>query len=263
MKSPASLFPLARVLSCSILCLGASIASAVAADAEPPTSSVAAPDPLVMTINGDPVTAAEYRLVMRRRIAGIYGQFQRDKNLEDHAAYWSADSGPGGPLAKLREAVAAELVRIKISQALARRHGLADDTSFANFQKQLETENARRAAAAQDGGILYGPQSYRPGAYYYVRLRDLEARLKQTMARAAESRISDAEIERYYADNRASFGKKPIEEIRLGILSALARQKSAAELDRLCAEARVEVAAVQLARITPRSDAPAPASAAP
>lgn len=239
-----------RLLLATVLCL----CSLAAHAAETETT-----DPVVMTVDGEPVSAREYRLVMQRHTAAIYGQFSRDKKLEDYPGYWSPESGPDGPLAKLRERVATELVKIKVSQILARQHGLVSDISFEAFLKQRDAENARRANALQTGQIIYGPQHYRLSAYYYTRFRDLEFMLKQTMVRESASRISDAEVARTYSETPA-FAKKPLAEVRLGIVDILSTQKAAALLDRLCSEAKITTAAPQLAKITPRSDEPAAAA---
>ena len=214
-------------------------------------------DPVVMTINGVPVSAREYRLVMQRHTAAIYGQFARAKKFDDHAGYWSRETGPEGPLAKLRELVATELTKIKVRQILGRDYGFVSDISFDAFLKQRDAENTRRATAVQTGQVIYGPQHYRLSAYYYLQLRDLEFRLKQRMSREFSGKITDTEIERTYAENEATLGKKPLAEVRLGIIGLLSTRKAAEQLDRLCAEAKVTTDTAQLAQITPRSDPPA------
>ena len=164
-----------RLILGAALCLCAHTAPATESGNPPVAATETTPaetaDPLVMTINGEPVSSREYRLVMQRHTAAICGQFSRDKKLEDHPGYWSPDSGPDGPLAELRERVATELVKIKVRQILGRHYGLVDDLSFDAFLKQRETENARRATAVQTGQVIYGPQHYRLSAYYYLRLR--------------------------------------------------------------------------------------------
>lgn len=252
----ANFSALARLLLGATLCLGLTIARA-SETGTPPTAA----DPVVMTVNGEAVTAREYRLVMQRHTAAIYGQFARDKKLEDHAGYWSPDTDPDGPLAKLRELVSTELVKIKVRQILGRHYGLVSDASFEAFLKQHDAENARRATAVQAGQVIYGPRHYRLSAYYYLQLRDLEFRLKKSMARDFSGKITDAEIERYYTENEAAFAKKPLSEVRLGILQVLSTRKAAEHLDHLCAEAKVSADVAQLAQLTPRSDPPAAADA--
>lgn len=245
MPSLARFFSKSRLLLAATLCLGLPTAHAAdTATAEPP----------VMTVNGEPVSAPEYRLVMQRHTAAIYGQFSRDKKLEDHPGYWIPDSGPEGPLAKLRELTTTEIVKIKVRQILGRQYGLVSDISFEAFLKKRETENARRATAVQTGQVIYGPQHYRLSAYYYLQLRDLEFRLKQTMTREFAGKITDAEIQRTYSENEATLGKKPLAEIRLGIIEMLSERKAAAQLERLRTEATVKIDAAQLAQITPRSN---------
>lgn len=263
--------PVRLLLSAALcLCAPAALANdsdAPLADAISTAETSVLADPVVLTINDEPVSAREYRLVMQRHTAAIYGRFARDQKLEDHAGYWSPDTGPEGPLAQLRELVAAELVKIKVRQILGRHYGLVSDISFEAFLKQRDAENARRATAVQAGQVIYGPQHYRLSAYYYIQLRDLEFRLKQRMSREFAGKITDAEIERTYAENEASLGKKPLAELRLGIIEMLSVRKAAEQLERLCAEARMTVHAEELAQITPRAELPeplvAPAASAP
>jgi hypothetical protein len=219
-------------------------------------SSVAADDPVVLTINQEPVSAREYRLVMQRRIAAVHGLFMKVQKQDDHQAYWSAASGPNGPLAKLRGLVLEELIRIKVAQRLAKAGGLTNDTTFQAFHRSFEAENSRRSEAKKAGEILYGPEHYRLSAYYYTRLRDLEYRLKEVMAAELAGKVTDAEIARYYTDHRGAFGKKTLPEMRQRIAGVLSAQRVEAQLERLRSEAKVKIEESILAPITPRSGEP-------
>jgi len=211
-------------------------------------------DPVVATINSEPVSAGEYRLIMERKTAEVFSFMKQHRDLDDHPGYWRENTGPDGPLAKLRELVRAELVRIKVYQGLAKEKGLVKETSFAGFQAEFERENARRGAAKSAGQVIYGPAQYRMGTYYYILLGDLAYKLKQALAKELESKISDSEIEKYYEANKASFGDKSLEDMRKGILTLLSTRAAEKELEALCVSAKVTMNEPLLRPLVPRLD---------
>jgi hypothetical protein len=212
-------------------------------------------DPVVATINGEPVSAAEYRMVMERKTALVYNYFKQTRDLDDHFGYWSENSGPEGPLAKLRELTREELVRIKVSQGLAKERGLIQETAFADFQRAFERENARRSAAKKAGEVVYGPEQYRMPAYYYIRFGDLSYKLKQALAKEAEPSITENEIKQFYKENRETLAGKPLdEELRNRILSVLGKQKADQLLEACYAKAEVKMEDELLRPIVPRVD---------
>lgn len=240
------------MLSFRRLSLSLFIAAAVSfsfARAEPPATTA---DPVVMTVNGEPVSAAEYRLVMERQVPGVYGHFKQTRNLDDHAGYWSETSGPDGPLARLRQVVCDELVRIKVHQAAARQRNLVEKTAFADFQRDFAAENARRRDALARKEVIYGPPQYREASYYYIRLGDLAYKLRQAIAKELEPGITDAAVAEFYEKNK---GGKPLGEVRLKIRELLAAKEAEGQLQALVAAARVEADPDALRSLVPRVDA--------
>ncbi|MFA6288347.1 MAG: hypothetical protein WC661_13260 [Opitutaceae bacterium] len=215
-------------------------------------TSVAVADPVVMTIGDEPVSAREYRLVMERQVAGVYGYFKQTQNLDDHAGYWIETTGENGPLARLRQVVRDELVRIKVHQAVAKKRGLADKTTYADFQRDFVAENARRKDEHARGGVIYGPPQYREAAYYYIRLGDLVYKLQESLATELEPGITEAAIAAFHEKNK---GEKPLDEVRLKIRALLATQEAGRQLRALCATARVETDPAALRPLVPRVDA--------
>lgn len=241
------------------LTLGFASLIAGAGPQEPPVSvtpaSPDAADPVVGTVNREPVSAAEYRMVMERETALVYSYFKREKDMDDHAGYWRETSGPAGPLAQLRERVRDELVRIKVTQALARGKGLIADTSFMRIQHDYTRENARRRAALDVGEVVYGPKQYRSLAtYYYVRFGDLRYQLVEALAREAEPGISENEIKAFY-DDKTTVDSPPLDaELQKRIRAILAEKQAERQIENLRASARVEMNADLLRPIIPRLD---------
>jgi hypothetical protein len=220
----------------------------------PPSSMVT--DPVVGTINQEPVSAAEYRMIMERKTSLVYSYFKSEKGLDDHLGYWSETSGPTGPLAKLREMIRDELVRIKVVQSLAREKGLIADASFATLQNDYTRENARRRAALDAGEVVYGPKQYRSvGIYYYVRFGDLRYKLLEALAKEAAPGISDDDIKACYDERTAGPDAKLLDdELKQRIREALAGKQAEKQLEAFQAAARVELNADLLRGIIPRID---------
>ena len=212
-------------------------------------------DPVVATINDQPVTAEEYRLVMERKTAVVFSYFKEHGNLDDHPGYWSESTGAEGPLARLRKVVQEELIRIKVIQGEAKKKGLVGETSFADFKAGFERENARRSAVRQTGGVVYGPTQYRLAAYYYIRLGELDYKLTQALAQSAEAGVTKNDIETFYQENQASLKEAPLDdELQRRIRLVLANQKAEKELANLRASVRVEIKEETLSSIVPRVD---------
>ena len=211
-------------------------------------------DPIVATINSEPVSAGEYRLIMERKTAEAFSYMKEHYDMDDHLGYWSEKSGAKGPLAKLRELIQEELVRIKVYQGLAKDRGLLKDTSFANFEAEFERENARRKTAKSAGQVVYGPKQYPRTAYYYILYGDLVFKLKQAMSKDLESKIPEVEIGKFYEENKAAFGDKSLADSRQRIVEVLGNKSAEKDLEAACASAKVKVEEPLLRTLVPRMD---------
>jgi hypothetical protein len=219
------------------------------------TSALAPADSGVGTVNGLPVSEAEYRLVMDFKTAEVVGEFYRTQGLEDHPGYWNGQSGKGTPIFRLRELVRDELARIKVIQGLAKEKGLLPDPSFREFQAAFERENARRSEAKRTGEIVYGPARFSLASFYFIRQGDLEYKVGRILADQAEGEITDADIARFRREN-PELAKKapPDEEMRKRIRRILADREAGRRIEALRAAARVELKEDRVRAIVPRED---------
>ena len=215
-------------------------------------------DTTVLTINGEPVSADEYTLVMNRQVGPVYSLFKQTRNLDDHVGYWSPASGPDGPLAKLRELTLAELVRIKICQSQAKALGLAKNVDFASFRTAYEQENIRRLEAKARGEVVYGPPQYRLASYYYIRLGDLAYKLELAMAKELEPAVTVGEIDALLAPHQEDFKPLSSEDARRRAVVVLGTRAARQKLQDLRASAVTDVRDELLAQLLPRSDDPSP-----
>lgn len=224
-------------------------AAATPAVAEPPR-----PDPTVLTINGEPVSAAEYTLVMNGRISEVFTYFHAKDGREDRLGYWKDDGQTENPIRKLRELTTEEFRTIKTVQALAKRKGVVRDISYAAFKDGLAKENARRAQALAKKEVIYGPPQYKEHRYYYFQLADLKQAALERFQQEPANAPAASDIEAFYTANKDHFQEKPLGEVRDQIARALQKKAFEKLLTDTAANARVEIDEDALRALAPRHD---------
>lgn len=211
-------------------------------------------DPTVLTVDGEPVSASEYKLVMEGRTAEVTNYFYAKDGLADQAGYWKDDGKPANPIRTLRDLVIAELRGVKTVQRLAKAKGVTADISYAAFHADFLRENARRAKALENKEVIYGPKLYKERPYYYFRQTDLGQVLLAAFSKEPENAIPEAEITAFYAENYELFAGKPLEDVRGRIVSVLQKKKYEQWIKDRTAQAKVEINADVLGGIAPRHD---------
>ncbi len=211
-------------------------------------------DPTVLTVDDEPVSAAEYKLVMEGRTAEVTNYFYAKHGLADQAGYWKDDGKPANPIRTLRDLVTTELRGIKTVQRLAKAKGVTADISYAVFREDFLKENARRAKALEKKEVIYGPKIYKERPYYYFRQTDLGQALLEVFSKEPENAIPEAEIAAFYEENKELLAGKPLEEVRGRIVSALQKKKYEQWVKDQTAQAKVEINADVLGGIAPRHD---------
>lgn len=214
----------------------------------------AASEAVVMTVDGEPVTAPEYRLVMEGKTAEVFNYFYGKDGREDRPGYWQDDGQAENPIRRLRTVVTDEMRRIKTVQRVAKEKGVLTDISFAAFQAELTRENERRRVAVEKNQVIYGPKQYKPYRYYFFRLQDheqaaFEAFIKDPGNAAQEKAIAD-----FYAANASHFEGRPLSEMRDQIARILQRKTFDAMIVAQVEKAKVEINAEALNAIVPRID---------
>lgn len=221
-----------------------------AATAENPPAA----DATVLTVDGAPVSVAEYRLVMEGRTAEVFNYFHGKSGLEDHLGYWKDDGKPENPILRLRSVVTTEFRRIKTIHGLAKKQGLIKDVSFATFREGLMAENARRQKAVDNKEVIYGPRQYQPYRYYYFQLKDLEQALLEAFQKEPANAIPEPAIEAFYTANKESIGDKPLSDLREQIARMFQKKNFEKWIETTAAQARVQIDATVLNMIAPRHD---------
>ncbi len=232
----------------------ANLPLATQAEERPTTVHTTATDAVVMMIDGEPVTTAEYTLVMRERVAEVFNYFHEKSGLEDRLGYWKDDGQSENPIRKLRERVANELKQIKTVQRLAKQKGVVRDISFQAFKERLTHENIRRLKALDQKQVVYGPKQYDETRYYYFKQADWDQELQDALAKEPALAVSDAEVEQFFASRKDFVAERPLSDVRHRIIATLQAQKYRALIAEHVAKAKVEIDITVLSAISPRHD---------
>lgn len=217
-------------------------------------SAAPADDATVLTVDGEPVSVAEYRLVMEGRTAEVFNYFHGKSGQEDHLGYWKDDGKPENPIRRLRRVVTAEFRRIKTIHSLAKKKGLLKDASFAAFREGLVAENARRQKAVDNKEVIYGPRQYQAYRYYYFQLKDLEQALLEAFQKEPANAIPEPAIEAFYTTHKESIGDKPLGDLREQIARMFQKKNFEKEIETAAAAASVKIEETVLTALAPRQD---------
>lgn len=120
----------------------------------------------VLTINGEPVVLGEYEMVLKDRVAEVYGYFHEKYGAQDSAEFWTTSFNGEIPLEMAKKKTLEKLKIIKTEQLLAKQYGLTDDVSYRSLKESLAEENKRRAEAVKKGQPIFGPREYSEIAYF-------------------------------------------------------------------------------------------------
>ncbi|MCP1308171.1 peptidylprolyl isomerase [Paenibacillus tyrfis] len=120
----------------------------------------------VLTINGEPVVLGEFEMVLKDRVAEVYGYFHEKFDAQDSAEFWTKSFNGEIPLEMAKKKTLEKLKIIKTEQLLAKQYGLTDDVSYRSFKESLAEENKRRAGAVKKGQPIFGPREYSEIAYF-------------------------------------------------------------------------------------------------
>ena len=146
------------------------------------SSDTLSDDFVVFTINGEPVTFRELNnSVLHVRGNVISSSIVQGANLADED-FWHTPINGITPAENLIQEAIDRAARIKIIQMEAMEHGLIDDISYSGFMAALLQENMRRQTEIEQGGIIFGPQSYSEELFFDIQASELEENLNRWLA---------------------------------------------------------------------------------
>ncbi|MFD0671464.1 peptidyl-prolyl cis-trans isomerase [Cohnella sp. GCM10027633] len=194
----------------AVLLVAAALAALSAyAEGRDPTDA----DAVALRVNGEPVSAREWRQAVLRHRATVYAELQAQSPGTGQDEFWRTKIGEETPLERLHRVALAELVRAKAQRQLAVREGLLADSSYEAFLTEWETENERRREAVRRGEVIFGPERYDEAAYYDAKQGELADELQQKLYPAADA--TEERIAAYYEEHKTTlFRRTPIVELR-------------------------------------------------
>ncbi|QHW32945.1 peptidyl-prolyl cis-trans isomerase [Paenibacillus rhizovicinus] len=158
---------------------------------------------VVATIDGEPVTAAEFLGMQTTKRAGVYDYFQQTYKLGDTPDFWTSAYGGERPADKLREETMTAIAGDKVQLMLAKQEGIVQDITYEAVLKQWESENKRRAQTLKKGGLVYGPAHLDAAFYYDTWLTENVERLKAKLAQ--RDAFTEAQVNAYYEQHIADY----------------------------------------------------------
>jgi len=118
-------------------------------------------DSVVLHVQGEPVTVAEFKLEMyQNHVAATYSYFYRQYGAQDGRDFWTSRFNGENPLEYVKQQTLAALKERKMQQALFKKYGVRDNINFSQFQEDLASENQRRKEALAANQVIYGPVEY-------------------------------------------------------------------------------------------------------
>ncbi|WP_282936347.1 hypothetical protein [Paenibacillus sp. RC67] len=151
--------------------------TALLSNAPPNAGPVVEP---VMTVNGHPVSAAEFALLLQRHKGAVIRYFRDTYGIRYGSGFWTDSCAFCGesPLQLLKQRAAKEAIRRKLQQAALQQGG--HNTLIDPLERRREENECRSQLAAADR-VVYGPLFFDEWSHYeYAFSLDcIEIRLQQ------------------------------------------------------------------------------------
>ena len=174
-------------------------------------------DDTVLTINGEPVSVAEFLNIRSGLRANVYSYFSQKNGTGENKNFWETSFEGEVPAEILNKQTIEVLKKIKIEQILMKNNGITEDISYSGFLEYLNAENERRKMAIIKNIPIYGPVQYNEKIFYDYLHSEREEKLKQIL-HGKVFILSQEEIMLYYNENKN--GKYLIPDYkRIGIIT--------------------------------------------
>lgn len=162
----------------------------------------------VVHINGQPVSASEFKLILDRHRSEVYRYFNDKYGVKDSVSFWSLTINGENPGEMAKKLALKELVSWKVQLDLAQKYGLIPDSSYASFLDRLRTENKQRKEDQLNHKPVFGPLSFDEQTYYSYEKSNLTSQLKKTLAQQVW-KVSDESFVQFYDQNKERLYKEP------------------------------------------------------
>ena len=150
---------------------------------------------IVLTINNEPVTKAEYLFIMSGLKPEVYSSFAQNF---DGPEFWKRNFNGEVPGKVLHQKTVQTLKRIKTEQSLMKAYKIADDITYNGFITGLNAENARRKMAIEKKIPIYGPLEFDERTYFQYLHSERVQKLKKSIIN--ESSIKQDDMNRMFEE---------------------------------------------------------------
>ena len=172
----------------------------------------------IVVINGEDISAEEFRLFADANRAKVYDYFKRTYGIDDGLEFWETEVGGEKPRDKLKELTLERLIDIKIQQQWAKQEGMVANDSYRDFLDRWHAENEARSKAVQNNQIIYGPQRYDEMGYYVYEFSNMIESLKRHLAETIY-KPDDRQIQQYYDEQQNKFAEKTAATVQILYIS--------------------------------------------
>lgn len=125
-------------------------------------------DDIVVYVNSDDITAAEFELVYTTRVRGplLTHYVTTSSNVND-PLFWETTNAEGvTPADVAKQKTLRVAIRVKVERRLAVESHLLPDASFRGVMTRWASDKLKRSEACARGGVVYGPVSHDLGWFY-------------------------------------------------------------------------------------------------
>ncbi|NQX67145.1 peptidyl-prolyl cis-trans isomerase [Paenibacillus alba] len=155
-------------------------------------------DQTVATVNGEPIRASEFMLIMNNNyVAKTYNYFSNKYGVKDYKDFWNTVYGNEKPIDYAKSLALKEWIRIKSEQILMKQYGVVSDMTYASFLNELEKENNRRKTAVANNQVIYGPVEYSEYQYFSHEFTNQVIELKKNLAKE-KFKLTENELKAAY-----------------------------------------------------------------
>ena len=191
-------------------------------------------DSIVAYVNGECISADEFRLFVHKHRAHVFSEFRERHGIEDSKDFWTTPLGDRTPIDRLRQVALEDCVRSKMYLLMARDKGILEDVTYTGFVNRLAQENRRRKEAVARGQVIFGPVEYGESTGYAHFLSLLCVDIKKKLAEQFSGMDEDV-LQNFYEANKERYRSPG--RVRVQMLVAQSPEEKA-DLKRL-AEARL------------------------
>jgi hypothetical protein len=158
-------------------------------------------DDTILTVNGEPVSIAEFLHTRSGLRANTYSYFSQKYDARDNLNFWTTSYNGEVPAEILKQNTIDKLKRVKSEQILMKIYGITEDISYSGFLKDLNTANIKRKMAVEKNEPIYGPIQYDEKRFYDYLQSERIGKLKQILS-DKELLVSEEEIRLYFNENK-------------------------------------------------------------